>query len=114
MCSFSRRTIMNHHSYSERMHRLSVVYAMMGLFFGCLSAGLIIVASIRSISRIRTVVVFAPMEQVQSASSAVSMDKSRGLRGYRRLTDEVANEVSVSCTLLFYHWEGGAENECMT
>jgi hypothetical protein len=92
----SQTKIMHHHHSSEqreRMHRLSVVYAMVGLFFGCLSASLIIV-SIKPISR--TVVVFAPMEQVGPAASTVLMDETSGFRGHRRLTDEMANdEVSL-------------------
>lgn len=80
---------MHPHS-SERMHRRSVVYAMVGLFFGFLLAGFIVVSA-RPASR--TVVDFARMKQVGPAST-VTME-TRGLRGHRRLTDEIATEVSL-------------------
>lgn len=99
----SQTKIMHHHpSERERMHRLSVVYAMVGLFFGCLSAALIIV-SIRPMSR--TVVVFAPMEQVGPAASTVLMDETRGFRGHRRLTDEMAIEEVSLYIHSTYIWE---------
>jgi hypothetical protein len=77
-------------SQSDRMNRISVIYALWGLFFASLSAGLIVASH----PAFRTIVV------VDNTEPAVMNLKSVNfLRGSRRLF-ETSNEVRPYCTYL--------------
>jgi len=75
-------------SYSERMQRRSMIFALLGLLFASLAAGLI-VASARSVVRTTVVAETITLPVEMELPNAVTM-----IRGSRRLMDG-ASEVSL-------------------